>query len=262
MSQLKLHIENEVARITLTNPPQNRLSVAMAEELAAAVAAVRDAQVRALLIDADGPDFCFGGDIMPWPDMTPAELRVVFERWIATFDAIENLPFPTIAAVQGTCFGGGLELATRCDIIVATDTARFGHPEQTLGIITMLGGVYRVAERAGRQTAAIMAFTSDPVPAQVMQQRGLVNTVVPEAELQSHVAVLLMRFATGPTRAHAVHKALLRAWASDGVKAADDLILDLAMPLFDTEDVKTGIRSAVDAAKAGLPRPVLHFKGK
>jgi enoyl-CoA hydratase/carnithine racemase len=108
----------------------------------------------------------------------------------------------------------------------------------------------------------MMAFTSDPMPAAVMHQRGFVNTVVPAAELQSHADALLARFAVGPTRAHAVHKALLRAWASGGVAAADELILDMSMPLFDTEDTRTGIRSAVDAAKAGRVRPVLQFKGK
>jgi enoyl-CoA hydratase/carnithine racemase len=68
---------------------------------------------------------------------------------MSVFNRFERMPLPVVAAVQGLCFGGGLELALRADVIFAASGATFGHPEQTLGIVTLLGGIYRVAERAG-----------------------------------------------------------------------------------------------------------------
>lgn len=107
-----------------------------------------------------------------------------------------------------------------------------------------------------------MAFTSEPVPAHVMQSYGVVNRVIDDAALLDESTAFARRLAGGPTRAHAAHKALLRAWALGGVAAADEAMFDIAMPLFETEDVKAGLRSAVDALNAGKPRPAMDFKGR
>lgn len=262
MPHLRHEIEDGLATVTLCNPPQNRIGVEMIDALAAAVDAVGKSDARALLLRADGPDFSFGGDIVPWPGATGRELRALFEGYMAVFNRFERLPIPTVAAVQGLCFGGGLELAIRSDILFAGASARFGHPEQTLGIVTLLGGVYRVAERAGRARAAEMAFTSQPISAQRIEQYGVVNRVLDDAALLDEATLFARRLARGPTRAHAAHKALLRAWAVGGVAAADEAMWDIAMPLFETDDVKAGLRSAVDALAAGKPRPVLDFKGR
>ncbi|MEV5178006.1 enoyl-CoA hydratase/isomerase family protein, partial [Streptomyces flaveolus] len=178
------------------------------------------------------------------------------------FNQLERLPLPVIAAVRGLCFGGGLELALRADVIFAGESARFGHPEQTLGIVTLLGGIYRVAERAGRARASEWALTSEQVPATVMADAGVVNRVVPDDALLAEATAFARKAANGPTRAYAAHKALLRAWAVGGVAAADEAMFDIAMPLFATDDVKAGLASAVNAFKAGLPRPAVDFQGR
>jgi enoyl-CoA hydratase/carnithine racemase len=95
-----------------------------------------------------------------------------------------------------------------------------------------------------------------------MMQHGVVNRVVPDAELEQNARELAERASKGPTRAYAAHKVLLRIWAEAGVAAADSAMFDIAMPLFETEDVRRGIPSAVDALRAGLPRPVLDFQGR
>jgi enoyl-CoA hydratase/carnithine racemase len=82
-----------------------------------------------------------------------------------------------VAAIQGLCAGGGLELALRADVVFAGQTARFGHPEQSIGIVTLLGGIYRVAERAGRSRAIEWALTSEQVPAATMERHGVINRV-------------------------------------------------------------------------------------
>jgi enoyl-CoA hydratase/carnithine racemase len=246
----------------LNNPPQNRIDEQMANELADALDAVGRSDARAVLLRSDGPDFSFGGDIMTWPDADVRELRTLFERYMSVFNQFERLPLPVIAAVHGLCFGGGFELALRADVIFAADSARFGHPEQTLGIVTLLGGIYRVAERAGRSRAAEWALSSEQVPASAMAAAGVVNRIVPDEALVNEATAFAQKIAKGPTRAYAAHKALLRAWAVGGLAAADEVMFDIAMPLFETEDGKAGLTSAVDAIKAGKPRPVLDFEGR
>jgi enoyl-CoA hydratase/carnithine racemase len=262
MPHLTCSIEDRVATLTLDHPPQNRIDEQMADELADATGAIIRSGARAVVLRAEGPDFSFGGDIRPWPDADVHELRSLFERYMSVFNEFERLPVPVIAAVQGLCFGGGLELALRADVIFAGESARFGHPEQTIAIVTLLGGIYRVAERAGRSRAAEWALTSEQVPAAEMAAAGVVNRVVPDEALVEEATAFARKLAQGPTRAYAAHKALLRAWAEGGVAAADEVMFDIAMPLFETEDAKAGLSSAVNALRAGAPRPVLEFQGR
>ncbi len=175
MPLVSLQGEGPVAVITLENPPQNRINETVGAELADAIDKIEAGEFRAVLLRANGPDFSFGGDIMNWPDMTMRQLRATFDQYMSIFNRFERLPLPVIAAVQGLCFGGGLELAIRADMIFAAESAAFGHPEQSIGIVTVLGGIYRVAERAGRSFATEWALTSERVPAATMMQRGVVN---------------------------------------------------------------------------------------
>jgi enoyl-CoA hydratase/carnithine racemase len=262
MPLVSLQGEGPVAVITLENPPQNRINEAVGAELADAIDKIEAGEFRAVLLRANGPDFSFGGDIMNWPDMTMRQLRATFDQYMSVFNRFERLPLPVIAAVQGLCFGGGLELAIRADMIFAAESAAFGHPEQSIGIVTVLGGIYRVAERAGRSFATEWALTSERVPAATMLQRGVVNRVVPDAELDKSAREFAMRVARGPTRAYAAHKALLRIWAEAGVAAADTAMFDIAIALFGTDDVRRAIPSAVIALKAGQARPAMDFQGR
>jgi enoyl-CoA hydratase/carnithine racemase len=262
MPHLTHSIDDGVATLTMNNPPQNRIDEQMADDLAEAVDAIGRSDARAVVLRADGPDFSWGGDIVTWPDLGARELRTLFERYMTVFNQFERLPLPVIAAVHGLCFGGGFELALRADVIFAAESARFGHPEQSIAIVTLLGGIYRVAERAGRSRAYEWALTSERVPAAVMAAAGVVNRVVADEALLGEAAAFARRVAKGPTRAHATHKALLRAWAVGGVAAADEAMFDIALPLFETEDVKTTLRSAVGAFNAGKPRPAFDFQGR
>lgn len=234
----------------------------MLDEFNDALVAIGRSDARALLLHAEGADFSFGGDIVPWSEITTRELRTLFECYTVTFNQFEALSIPTVVAVQGLCFGGGFELAIRADVIFAGQSARFGHPEQTLGILTLIGGVYRVAERDGRSKAIEWAYSSEQISAQVMESHGVVNRVVADDKLFEEAITFTRKLANGPIRAHAAHKALLRIWATGGVAAADQAMLEIAMPLFDSEDVKLSLPAAVEAFKAGKPRQVFPFKGR
>ncbi|WP_028219613.1 enoyl-CoA hydratase/isomerase family protein [Paraburkholderia oxyphila] len=262
MAHLTVHFDDRIATIVLNRPPQNRIDDQMIDELAAAVTAIERSDARVVVVRSEGKDFSFGGDIMTGPDADVRELRARFEYYLSVFNRFERLALPVIAAVQGLCFGGGFELALRADMIFAAESATFGHPEQSLGIVTILGGIYRVAERAGRSRAAEWAMTSEKVPAATMAHFGIVNRVVADDSLLQETLAFAEKVARGPTRAYAAHKALLRAWAVGGVSAADEAMFDIAMPLFETDDVQRGLRSAVEALNAGRPRPVLEFKGR
>ena len=262
MPHLTHTIESSIATIILDRSPQNRIDDQMVDELATAISAIERSDARVVLVRAEGENFSFGGDILPWPDAPPRQLRARFEGYMDVFNRFERLPLPVIAVVHGLCAGGGFELALRADVIFAAESATFCHPEQSLALVTLLGGIYRVAERAGRARAMEWALTSERVPAATMERFGVINRVVADAELLAEAHAFAAKFVHGPTRAHAAHKALLRAWANGGVQAADDVMFNVAMPLFETEDVKDGLASAIKALKAGTPRPVLEFKGR
>lgn len=261
MNHVTWRVHDDVAELVLVNPPQNRIGERAAEELLAAVEAIEAGPARAVLLRAEGSDFSFGGDITSWPDLGHRQLRVLFEKFLVAFNRLERLPLPVIAAVQGLCFGGGFELALRADVLFAAETARFGHPEQSIGVITLLGGAHRVAARAGWARAFEWTLTSEQVPAATMAQAGVVNRVVPDDELLATARSFAAKVAGGPTRAYAANKAVLRAWVDGGVSAADNALFDIAMPLFHTDDARRGISSAIDALRAGKPRPALDFTG-
>ena len=255
------NIDDAVAIITLNNPPQNRLAEQMVDELEAALAAIGRSRARAAVIRAEGQDFSWGADITPWHDMEAYALRALFERYMTVFNSFERLPIPVIAAVQGMCMGGGYELTLRADVVFATPSTLFGHPEKTIAIVTLLGGIYRVAERVGRNKAMEWALTSERVPASVMAEAGIVNRIVAEDTLWETALEFARTLAKGPTRAHAAHKALLRIWATGGTASADEAMFDIAIPLFETSDAKSILPAAVHALANGEPRPDGPFTG-
>src|ERR1700678_2356780 len=101
MSHLRHRVDGDLSIITLVNPPQNRITSQMSDELGEAVAETASSGARALLLHAEGPDFSYGGDIRPWPGLAAPAMRQRLAGHLAAFNAFESLPIPTIAAVQG-----------------------------------------------------------------------------------------------------------------------------------------------------------------
>jgi len=262
MTHVTCTVADGIATVVLDNPPQNRIGVEAVAALSAALDEIETEEVRAVLLRAEGENFSYGGDIEPWPGWTERELRSHFSDFMRTFNRFEQLPVPTVAAVQGRCSGGGLELAVRADVVFAGESASFGHPEQSIAIVTLLGGIYRVAERAGRARAMEWALTSEQVPAAEMERSGVVNRVVPDGDLELAARTFAEKVAKGPTRAHAAHKALLRAWESGGRATTDEIIFDIALPLWATDDTRMAIPAAVHALRHGAPRPAMPFRGR
>lgn len=263
MSQLTYAHADGVATIAINNPPQNRMSFEVLDGLTAAIGDIQERNdTRVVLIRAEGPDFGYGADITPWLEMSDTEVLGRLRDAIQVTNALEELPVPVVVAIQGHCMGGCFELALRADVLIAADNAKFGHPEATISVFTLLGGVQRVAERVGRTRAMRWAITAELVDAKQAYDVGLVTDVAPLDELESVTRKWVDRLARGATLAHADHKKLLRAWADEGIKASDDLMPELASKILFTEDARGSIKSALEALMAGKPRPDYPFKAR
>jgi enoyl-CoA hydratase/carnithine racemase len=166
--------------------------------------------------------------------------------WVHTLRKLETLPVPVVAQVQGTCVGGGLEVALYCDVIVAGASAKLGHLEANLGTVTLLGGAQRVAERIGPARARLFVYTADTFDAATCERWGLVQQVVADNLLTETVDALARRLADGPTRAHSITKRLIAAQRDRGVAAADELLLDLAHTVYDTADMQHGVEVLIE----------------
>ncbi len=261
MNVVRFERDGDVGSIVLSNPPHNWLSRQFADDLTDAVHQAGESDIRALLIRAEGPNFSHGGAVFDW---RPEEDR----RWFRTFvgevntayRTIEALPIPVVAAVRGDVMGGGFELALSADIIVASETATFICVEVTTGMVPLAGAVQRIAAAAGPFRAARIAMLSQPVTAAEAAELNLVAEVVPDTELDKTATGLAQRLAEGPTRAYAAIKSLVKAQA-DGVTAADTLMADLTMGLYETTDTRAAIPRIGAALAADKPLPDIKFLG-
>ena len=170
-------------------------------ELLQAVREIRlDPNIGGAIITGGGPKaFAAGADIKELAVLTPIEAQAISHQGHALMDAIENLGKPVIAAVNGYALGGGCELAMACTLRVASETAKFGQPEVTLGLIPGYGGTQRLPRLVGKGRALQMILSAKSIDAQEALRLGLVNEVVPAAGLLDRAeAVLESMMANAP----------------------------------------------------------------
>ena len=172
--------------------------------------------------------------------LPPAAFRLLMTEYNRSFRALETLQVPTVAAVRGSVFGGGVELVLSCDFIVAARDAIFRQIEVSLGNMPMAGGVQRMAERIGRARAALYAMLSLPMTGDRAGELGVASFVVPEEEVESKALDLVRELSDGPTRSYAAVRQILKAWSSGGVAGADAVMLDVALPLHAVADAARG----------------------
>src|SRR5580692_4384782 len=244
---IRFERENGVGRIVLANPPFNRLDLQFSECLRQAVHEASESDIRVLVIQAEGPHFSFGGEVREWPGKDINWFRTFVTEVNLSYRAIEALRVPTVAVVQGFAFGGGFELALNCDFIVAADNAVFRCVEVTTGMLPIAGALQRLAERVGRSRASRFAMLGEPISGTLAGQLGIATDVVPEGEVAATAEALAKKLAVGPTRSYAETRTLLKAWSAGGVTAADTIMLDVTMDLFNTDDCTRGFLNTAKA---------------
>jgi enoyl-CoA hydratase len=190
---LRYEKKNQIALITIARPKVlNALNASTMQELRQAFELVRDDDdVRVVILTGEGEKaFVAGADIAEFSALTPMQAGAFARRGQAVFDLIENCGKPVIAAVNGFALGGGCELALACTMRLASENARFGQPEVKLGIICGYGGSQRLPRLIGKGLALQYILTGEMIQAEAALRIGLVNAVLPLAELLPHAEAL------------------------------------------------------------------------
>ncbi|ABP96141.1 MULTISPECIES: 3-hydroxypropionyl-CoA dehydratase [Metallosphaera] len=249
--------EGNLFWITLNRPDKlNALNAKLLEELDRAVSqAESDPEIRVIIITGKGKAFCAGADITQFNQLTPAEAWKFSKKGREIMDKIEALSKPTIAMINGYALGGGLELALACDIRIAAEEAQLGLPEINLGIYPGYGGTQRLTRVIGKGRALEMMMTGDRIPGKDAEKYGLVNRVVPLANLEQETRKLAEKIA----KKSPISLALIKEVVNRGLDSP--LLSGLALEsvgwgvVFSTEDKKEGV-------SAFLEKREPTFKGK
>lgn len=241
MSLTRYELDGRVATLSMSDPPAELLTRELIRELAEAVQRARRDEVRAMIIRSDGRLFSGGADVNLFYKTSRPDAREMLAEGLAMINAIEDAPFPVIAAVRGACLAAGLEIALACDLIIASDDAVFAQVEALIGATTFLGGAYRLAERCGPARAREIVYTAQMYPAKQFEQWNIINRIVPGAELDDAALKLATQIAKGPALAHDVTKQLIKHSAAHGVRATDQYSLDAANHLFPSEDMQNAL---------------------
>jgi enoyl-CoA hydratase len=251
-NNLILEIKDGIAVLKINRPKAlNALnSETLAELKTAGTALSGDKDVRVIIVTGEGDKaFVAGADIMEMKDMNALEGMAFSERGHEAFAIFENMNKPVIAAVNGFALGGGFEIALMCDIIYASDKAKMGFPETTLGIFPGFGGTQRAAKLIGLAKAKELIFTGRMITAQEAYEMGLVNKIVPHGDLTREVMGLAEAIrANGPISIGLaktlVNKSLFLDMDSALMSEARDFGL-----CFATKDQKEGMTAFVEKRK-------------
>jgi len=264
----------EIATITINRPHVlNELNRETLEEIKNALAdAERDRNVRVVIITGSGPQalafneeeeypllrfyrsqdpqaFCAGADVAELRKLSPDEVSDLVELGREVFNLIENLDRPVIAAVNGDALGAGFELAMACDIIIASDKARFGHTEVNLGVMPSWGGTQKLTRLIGTKKAQEMISLGSIIGANEALDMKIINKVVPEEKLMEEAVTLAKSIAS--------KSPLVLKLAKKAINAALEMPLSkgivyeqrLYMLLLSSEDAKEGISAFLEKRK-------------
>ena len=250
---LPIERDGAVAIVTLNRPNVlNALNNQTLAELAACMASLKvDDSVRVIILTGAGEkSFVAGADINELAALSPVQGQAHARHGQLIFDAIEQLGKPVIAAINGFALGGGCELAMACTMRIAADTARFGQPEVNLGLIPGYAGSQRLPRLVGKGIAMEILLTGDMVGAQRAYEIGLVNRVVPAAELMSEARKLAQTLAA---KAPIAVRFILDA-VNQGLDAPFSVGELLETSLFGTiassEDMREGTAAFLEKRKA------------
>ena len=189
---IRLAIDDRVARVTFCRPPLNVFNIAMMKEIGAALTVVSREQLVAVVFDADKNTRAFSAGVAV-EDHVPETVFQMLDSFHQIFRSLEQLAKPTIALVDGPALGGGCELVSACDIVISSDRGRFGQPEIKLGVFPPVAAVF-LPLIIGEKRARELILTGDIIDATEAGRLGLCNHVVPFAHLEQKLMEVLVKF--------------------------------------------------------------------
>lgn len=242
--------DGPVAVVTLNRAKQlNALSGALMTDLIAALEEMdgRD-DVRAIVLTGGPQVFAAGADLKEMSELSAAEM--LLKNQIALWDRIKQVRKPIVAAVAGYALGGGCEIAMLCDIVIASETARFGQPEINVGLMPGAGGTQRLTRALGKAKAMEMIMLGRQMDAREAEQRGLVSRVVPPELLLDEARKVAAELAAKPPIALRLAKEAINKAYEGTLEAGVDYERKLFYFLFSTEDAHEGMAAFAEKRKA------------
>jgi len=241
-------VEGNVATIAISNPPKNLLTSVVLSELEEVVDVfANDPAIKSVVLAGGGSIFIAGADIQEILALSSrGQGEAASKRGHAVLNKIESMQKPVIAAITGFCLGGGLELAMACHIRIAGDRVRMGLPEINLGIMPGFGGTQRLRRLVGMGKAVELILTGDMIGATEAHAIGLVNRVVPEADVLKQAQGLAKKIALkGRIAISSVMKAITEESASD-LTSGLSLEAEIFGCLCETHDMKEGLTAFLE----------------
>lgn len=251
-TNLILEQNGAIAVLTINRPKAlNALNSDTLTELSTALDELgRDSSVKVVILTGSGEkSFVAGADISQMKGLNPLEGRRFGQLGQATFRKLEQIPQPVIAAINGFALGGGCELALACDLRLASETAKFGQPEVTLGLTAGFGGTQRLPRLVGTGVASELLFTGDIIDAQEAYRIGLVNHVYPLETLMEEALTLANRIAGRAPAAVQLSKSAIQRGMNVDLDSALAYEAEVFALTFSTHDQKEGCAAFLERRK-------------
>jgi enoyl-CoA hydratase/carnithine racemase len=241
---IRLERDGNVASLILSNPPLNLFGDDAWGSLVSCIEEVEGSDARTLVWRAEGDIFTGGVDVNSFQRVVEeGAASDAFGSLIPVVRRLEDLPIPTLALVHGLCLTAGLEISLGCDMIWASDSAKFGLVEAVVGLTPGAGGTQRMAERAGPARAAEFVMSGGLYEATTLERWNVVNRVLPDDQLLEKGMKFAHRLADGPTIAHGATKRIIRAYRAGGIDRADEVTPAVFADLFASEDLQNAVGS-------------------
>jgi enoyl-CoA hydratase/carnithine racemase len=236
-----------IAVLTFSAPPVNLYSLALHDAFDAALDDVEADLPRAVLLRAEGRLVSGGVDVAQFhAQRTQADTKALYDRMLELPERVAALDVPTFFAAHALTLTWALEVALACDVVVASEKARFGLVERVIGLTPTMGGTQRLAQRAGVGRAKEVVFTGETFDAATFERWNVVNRVLPVDGFDDAVLDLVRQVAVGPTQAFGAAKRILRVYETDGVPGANAATTEIASALFATDDLQHGMASFLE----------------
>jgi enoyl-CoA hydratase/carnithine racemase len=235
-------MDGAVAVLSMGLAPYNLMDRALNRELISGLEWAQQQGARAVILRSSLRHFSAGADLDAM--VADADHSDVLD-WglVETLRAFDEHPAPVIASIGGACLGGGFELALACDLIVASESAKIGSVEVTVGLHPLMGAVQRLTQRAGAARAKEMALLGRRYPARALERWNVINFVVADENVDSATMVIAQELAHGPSIAHAATKRLVSIAVNEGLAAADNAMAEIQRPIFGSADFRAAVSS-------------------